>query len=237
MKLLLMILICSTLFSCDLINNVEKEAARINAYEKKSLILAKSNRELKNELSHLNYKIQQLESENSYLKLQLKESKKSGRTIASISPYKGKSLVGTEKDLVKFSVYKWSAADLLKTADKEFEKRNFSKASQFYSALVKNYPKYKGMSDIVLFQAGLANYEAGNNYNESVAHFKKLIGRYPSSKFYRGAKLWSALAYLKMGNQDQFFSTVEEFREKYRNTPEWKILSDKYEEIVENYKN
>ena len=118
-----------------------------------------------------------------------------------------------------------------------FSNKNFDKAAQFYSALLKHYPKYSAVDDIVLFQAGMSSYEAGADYSEGVSHFSNLVSRYPSSKFYRGAKLWMALSHLKMGKQDMFFATVEEFRKKYRNTPEWRILSDKYEEIVEKYKN
>jgi len=48
------------------------------------------------------------------------------------------------------------------------------------------------------------------------------------------AKLWLALAQYNQGEHQKFLATVEEFRLKYRNTEEWKILSRYYEDI--NYK-
>jgi TolA-binding protein len=229
----------STLFlSCDVMRGVEQRAAELNSYEKKSLVLAKENRELKNEVSSLQYQVKQLENEISFLKLQLSENKEGKRDIASVMPGKAKAApVVPAEDMVKFEIYKWSAADLLRTAEKEFQAKNFTKSSQFYAALIKNYPGFSGLDDITLFQAGLSSFEAGYNYNLALDQFELLLKKYPTSKFYRGAKLWSALSYLKVGKKDEFFQTVEEFRQKYRNTPEWKILSEKYEEIVDKYKN
>jgi outer membrane protein assembly factor BamD (BamD/ComL family) len=57
--------------------------------------------------------------------------------------------------------------------------------------------------------------------------------QYPTSQYYRSAKLWVALTNLKLGEKKKFFATVEEFRKKYRNTNEWKILSNYYEKIEE----
>lgn len=65
-------------------------------------------------------------------------------------------------------------------------------------------------------------------------HLSSLVKTYPRSQFYRGAKLWLALTQYNMGDQQKFLKTVEEFRLKYRNTDEWKILSKYYEDI--NYK-
>jgi len=61
------------------------------------------------------------------------------------------------------------------------------------------------------------------------------VSKYPKSNFYRGAKLWMAMSEYNTGNHRKFASTVEEFRTKYRNTEEWKILSKYYEDI--NHKN
>ena len=57
--------------------------------------------------------------------------------------------------------------------------------------------------------------------------------KYPTSSYYRSAKLWVALTHMKLGDKQKFFATVEEFRKKYRNTNEWKILSAYYEKIEE----
>ena len=59
------------------------------------------------------------------------------------------------------------------------------------------------------------------------------MNQYPTSQYYRSAKLWKSLTYLQMGDKKKFFATVEEFRKKYRNTKEWKILSAYYEKIEE----
>jgi len=45
-----------------------------------------------------------------------------------------------------------------------------------------------------------------------------------------------ALTYLQLGDDQKFFTTVEEFRKKYRNTEEWKVLSPHYEKIVQKFK-
>ena len=44
------------------------------------------------------------------------------------------------------------------------------------------------------------------------------------------------MTHLKLGDEQAFFNTAEEFRKKYRNTPEWNILSGHYEKIVQKYK-
>ena len=39
-----------------------------------------------------------------------------------------------------------------------------------------------------------------------------------------------------MGKTEDFYSTVEEFRKKYKNTPEWEILRAHYEDITQKFK-
>ena len=155
------------------------------------------------------------------------KSKGHSRGIASVVP------VG--EDLVEQSVYKWTPEQLLATADKEFSQKRYEKAAQFYETLVKNYPESQEISEQVLFQAGLASFEAGK-HDWTMENMQTLVKKYPQSKFYRGAKLWMALTNLKLGKKKEFFETVEEFRKKYRNTTEWTILSAHYENIMQKYK-
>ena len=62
----------------------------------------------------------------------------------------------------------------------------------------------------------------------------RLIEKYPSSHYYRGAKLWRAINLYEDGDKDELYKTIEEFKMKYRNTPEWKILSRYYEKSQKN---
>lgn len=218
---------------CDLASHLEHRARVINNYEKTSLLLAKENRELRAEIDRLQYELETLKSKNDYLQIKLDElegKKVEGRTLASVSP------VSPENDLVKFDTYKWKPDQLLAMADKAFADKEYEKSAQFFHAYILNFPKHEALDDKTLFQAGVAAYESGQHPDWTLTHLGRLVERYPTSKFYRGAKLWTALTNLKMGHKDQFFVTVEEFRKKYRNTPEWKILSAHYEKIVQEFK-
>ena len=89
------------------------------------------------------------------------------------------------------------------------------------------------MSDEFYFKAGISSFESGNHHDWTLSHFGALMNKYPTSQYFRSAKLWIALTHMKMGEKQKFFATVEEFRKKYRNTQEWKILSSYYEKIEE----
>jgi TolA-binding protein len=216
--------------SCDLVQEIEKKAVVINNYERASLHLAKENRHLKIELGQLQFKTQQLKSKNSFLALQLEKKNKKNRKIASIAD------VSPANDLVKFNVYKWTPKQVLAVAEKEFEKKNFKKSAQFFQTFITKFPKNQNIDDQLLFQSGVASYKSGEYYGWANTNLKRLIKEYPTSKFYRGAKLWLGLTLLNDGKDDEFFSIVEEFRKKYRNTSEWKILSAHYEKILQKYK-
>lgn len=151
------------------------------------------------------------------------------RSIASVKPV---ALV-VKKDLVEFKTYKWSADDMMKMADKEFKDKNFEKAAQFYTSLVNYYPEYKHLDDEFYFKAGISSYESGEHHEWTLKHFSVLMDKWPTSQYFRSAKLWVALTHMKMGDKKKFFATVEEFRKKYRNTNEWTILSSYYEKIEE----
>jgi len=232
LNLTVVLAIIPLISSCDLVNRIEEKSARINQYESVALGLAKENRGLKVKISQLEYEIQQLKAEKKFLDLKLRD-KSLGRGIASVATPK---YVVPKKDMVKFHTYKWTPGQLLAVAENSFEKKEYEKSAQFFQAMLANFPKSKKVDDRVLFQAGVSAYETGKHYDWTLGNLEQLVSMYPASQYYRGAKLWIALTNLKLGNTDKFYNTVEEFRKKYRNTPEWKILRSHYEEIITKYK-
>jgi tetratricopeptide (TPR) repeat protein len=192
-------------------------------YEKKALALAKENRLLQAKISDLQYEISQLESKNKFFASQAKTAKVN-RQIASIPAV-------SQNDLVNYEIYKWTPDKLLAIGEKEFHFKNYEKSAQFYNELIHRFPKHELVSDRVLFGAGVAAFETGKRYDWSEKYLSRLVKDYPKSDFYRGAKLWLALAQYNQGEHQKFLKTVEEFRLKYRNTEEWKILSRYYEDI------
>ncbi len=215
--------------SCEFMDSFVAEVKNINKYEKAALNLAKENRLLKGKIYVLEARIKELEAKNKFLELEANDSKRSPASI--------KTPVVAGNDLVKFATFNWSDKDLLKIASNEFTKKNFIKSAQFYYTLLKKYPNSNLINDHVLFQTGVSSFESGEYYNWSEESLGRLISNYPNSKYYRGAKLWRALSKFKRGDTKGFYTTVEEFRVKYRNTPEWKILSQHYEELTHRYKN
>jgi tetratricopeptide (TPR) repeat protein len=197
-------------------------------FEKKALSLAKENRLLNAKMSELQFKISELESKNKYLSAQTKTPATGAkREIASIPK-------SNPDDLVSYEVYKWTPEKLLAIGEKELHFKNYEKSAQFYNELIHRFPKHELVSDRVLFGAGVAAFETGKRYDWTAKHLERLVKNHPKSEFYRGAKLWLALAQYNQGEHQKFLATVEEFRLKYRNTEEWKILSRYYEDI--NYK-
>lgn len=199
-------------------------------FERKALLLAKENRLLEKKISDLQYQLSELESKNNFFSNsdQAKKEKQS-RSVASIP-------VSDAEDLVNFEVYKWTPEKLLAIGEKEFHFKNYEKSSQFYKELIERYPKHEIVSDRVLFGAGVAAFETGKRFDWSAKYLSKLVTDYPKSEFYRGAKLWLALSHYNQGEHSKFLETVEEFRLKYRNTEEWKILSRYYEDISDKVK-
>lgn len=216
------------------IAKIEHKAILINKYEIVALKLARENRELHSEVKRLEFEIQKLKQETGFKSMASTEShgdKQSAptRAIASVKPV----TLEVKKDLVEFKTYKWSADDMLKMADKEFKDKNFEKAAQFYTSLVNYYPEFKHLDDEFYFKAGISAYESGEHHEWTLKHFSVLMEKWPTSQYFRSAKLWVALTHMKMGDKKKFFATVEEFRRKYRNTNEWTILSSYYEKIEE----
>ena len=236
MKSVLFFLGCCLLYGVTLMqggtfDEFRQTAERVNQYEIKALKLVKQNQALKNSISELKYKIQTLEAKNSFLEITLSKKKKASRKIASVSPK-----LQLKNDMVKDHIYKWSNKQLAKIGDNEFRNKNYEKSAQFFQTLLLKNPTNELVSDQLLFQAGVSAYESGVHYDWAISSLQKLVTEYPTSPYFRGAKLWIGLANLKMGNHKKFYSTVEEFRMKYRNTKEWKILSGHYEEFRQKYK-
>lgn len=221
----------SLLVSCDFIKTAENKARTISNYEVAALNLSKENRSLQVKIGQLEAEIQALKTKNNYLSMQLDDKNKSSsavRSVASVAPKKG--------DGVQFDIYQWTPSQLLAMAGNEFGRENYDLSAQYYMAFMTNFKGHDAINDDFLYQAGVAAYQSGKHPEWVSKSLKKLVAEYPTSKFYRGAKLWLALNDLRQGNKGEFFQTVEEFRKKYRNTPEWKILSVHYEEIVQKYK-
>ena len=215
------------------IKHLNHKAELINHYEKVSLNLAKRNRELEIELSEVKYELQKMKTQNSFLAM--KEKEKEGETLESTPSRSIASIGPVDKDFVEQKIYNWSPEQLVATADKEFEEKNYEKAAQFYQTLVLNFPSSSEVDERLLFQAGMAAFES-DKHDWTMNNLQMLVKKYPNSKYYRGAKLWMALTNLKLGKKKEFFNTVEEFRKKYRNTQEWAILSAHYENIMQKYK-
>lgn len=193
-------------------------------YEKRSIALLKKNQILEAQVSDLKFQISELESKNKFLSSAKPFKVEVKRSIASIPR-------GNPEDLVNFEIYKWTPEKLLAIGEKELHFKNYEKSAQFYNELINRFPKHELVSDRVLFGAGVAAFETGKRYNWSEKHLDRLVKSYPKSEFYRGAKLWLALSQYNQGEHQKFLTTVEEFRLKYRNTDEWKILSRYYEDI------
>ncbi len=217
---------------------IEHKAAIINKYETVALKLAKENRELRAEVKRLEFEVQKLKQDNAFKGAKSEDHGEAladhgahgaSRSVASVKP----EVLTVKKDMVEWKTYKWSADDMVKIADKEFKAKNFEKAAQFYTSLLNYYPDFKHINDEFYFKAGISAYESGEHHEWTLKHFEALMSKYPTSQYYRSAKLWVALTHMKMGKKEKFFATVEEFRKKYRNTNEWKILSSYYEKIEE----
>jgi hypothetical protein len=245
-----LLMIAPVLSSCSFekqMKAIEHKAALINKYENVALKLAKENRELRVEIKRLEFEVEKLKQENAYKKISKPGSDEDssaghgGDSLAKATDVKSRSIASVsaqpvfnvKKDLVEYKTYKWSAEDMIKIADKEFKAKNFEKAAQFYTSLLNYYPKHKAINDEYYFKAGISAFESGEHHDWTLSHFETLMNQYPTSSYFRSAKLWVALTHLKLGKKDKFFSTVEEFRKKYRNTNEWKILSSYYEKIEE----
>jgi len=236
-----------TLSGCQEVKNyyqrLEVKAERINRYEQVALELSHENRQLKAKVSNLEFQIQKMKARNEFLEMQKGESsvashgeENRARGPASAAPGNVNQDEAKIEDMVKFAVYKWKAEELFAVAEKEFKKENYKKSGQFYQAILENYPHYEKINDELLYRTGVSAFKTTGQAAIVIENMQKLVTRYPVSKYFREAKLWMSLAHLENGNEEEFWKTAEEFRLKYKNTPEWNILRPHYEEIMLRYK-
>ena len=138
--------------------------------------------------------------------------------------------------MVNQHIYNWSHSQLLAIGEKSLGQKEYAKAAQYFHTYLAYENDHKTVTDEILFQAGISAYESKKYYPWALEAFAMIQDRFPASKYYRGAKLWTALTHLKQGNDKNFYGVVEEFRLKYRNTQEWEILKGHYEELTQKYK-
>lgn len=208
----------------DIVARLEQRANEVNKFEVIAFELGQENRKLKSDIEKLKYEMKSLEAKNSFLEIKLGEKQ---RSVASVKT--------DPNDLVQYDTFKWSVKQMISVAQKEYKAKNFEKSSQFYHTVLTKFGKDKLVTPEIIYQAGMASFKA-KKFDWTIDHMGQVVSNYPTSKFFRGAKLWSAMAHHELGSKDKFFSTVEEFRLKYRNTDEWKILSKHYENFYQKYK-
>ncbi len=240
MNKLLYLVVILLFTSCDKVDEISDYVSKTKSkliekrdYKNAALKLSKENRELKLKLNKLMFAIQKLKSETAYLSI--KNNK--GRSVASL---KKKVYIPMDKrkgveDLVKFSTYKWKPSVMLAIANNSFIKKNYEKSFQYYNAFYSRFPTGASVDDLFFYRAGVSAYKI-KQYKTAKFYLDKVINSYPASKYYRSSKLWIAMIYFRKKQYSIFYRYVEEFRIKYRNTPEWKILKKYYEDITKRYK-
>jgi TolA-binding protein len=218
----------------NLFEKAEQKISKEDLYYYKSLNLAKEVRFLNSQVSSKNFEIEQLKNKNQYYKIQLASLKKgSNRGLASVNENVLEELTGKNYGKnVDFNIYKWSEYKLYTVANNYFTAEDHKNASYYYLTLLKHYPNSKYIDEDFLMKAGLTCYKSKNLYREAIIVFDYLIKKYPQSKLKLQAKLWQGLSLFYLKKNKEFISIVEEFRNKYRNTAEWKILSNYYEKII-----
>ena len=184
-------------------------------YKEVSLKLARDNRELRIQNNKMVFEIQALKGElqtlaqerPKYVKVRKKQI---GRALASMD---------------------WSAEQEFMRAQNEYKRKNYAQAFAYFQAFAKKFPEHKRIDDRFLFRTGLAAFES-RQYDQAAWYFQQLVTLHPQSKLHRSAKLWAGLSHLKMGDKKKFIQVVKEFKNKYQNTPEWKVLKAHYEKII-----
>ena len=191
-------------------------------YRNLSLSLAKRNRELRVQNNKMSFEIQELKAELVYLRGQ----KKSGKKWSQTHPIKNKFLKRKPAHI------EWSSEQAFLLAENEFKRKNYPKAFEYFQSFAQKYPQSKRINDRFLFRTGLSGFES-QQYEQAAWYFQQLINVHPKSKLYRSSKLWKGLSHLKMGNKEKFVEIAKEFKLKYQNTPEWKVLREHYENIIQ----
>lgn len=231
---------------------LESKAAKINRFEEVAITLAKENREQKVKIKSLEFEIQKLkqggvggaDAEHSRSLASEHEVKHEAKheeqheTKHETKHEEHKLEVGSlpfevKKDFIEMKTYKWKLSDLEKMAKDAYSKKDYEKAAQCYTTILNHYGKEAHIDDEFLNNAGTASLETGEHHPWTIFYFQTLMQNFPTSNYFRTAKLWVALTHFKMGDKKAFFMEAEEFRKKYRNSKEWTILSEYYENIAE----
>lgn len=194
---------------------------RIQKYQDQALLLIKENRNLAIKMSNLEYDIQKLKSQNYFQEMQ-------------ITKYKDilkKQLPGHSEDNDNLDIYNWRPEQLVAMAETHFNKGQYADAAKFLNYFISKYKNHPLINDELIFMAGISCYKSETCLNSALNYFHIIIQKSAHSPYFRGAKLWSGIIYHKQGKKDLFLKVIEEFRKKYKNTSEWKILSAYYENI------
>lgn len=210
--------------SWDSFKQFAEWARQTNRYEGVALHLLRENRALKIKIDRLGSRLSELDAQKKFFVSKSRHwSSSLSRSPSSVRP------VDEKNDLVQFTTYRWQDRKLLRIARREWVRKNYAKSAQYFYTLIQNYPQSPLINDVVLFQTAIASLQAEIYTPWAQQVLTRLIDDFPRSRYYRGAKLWMALVHFEQGDKERFHETLEEFRLKYRNTPEWKILSKHYE--------
>ncbi|MDH4468994.1 MAG: hypothetical protein QE271_13125 [Bacteriovoracaceae bacterium] len=198
--------------------------------------LKQENEILKTKLAHMTGVYEDLRFEME--KMQSKGSageEMSGRSLASIAPSslkfspKRKHNSTDIADFVQQDTYQWNSEKLLTYFHKHWNLKQYLEAAQFGLTLFFQPGGAKNFKEIDLFQLGVASIEGQVYLDEGLQVLTNYITHYPKSRYYIRAKLWMALAQYKLGHVSEFHTSLQEFKDKYRNTQEWDILSNLYQ--------
>ena len=195
-------------------------------YKDAAIALAQRNRELRIKNNKMMFEIQELQAKLAFAQKQTMSNKK-WREQSNIQARRPAGLFSKPASAQQ----NWRENQDFLLAENEFKRKNYSKAFEYFQSYAKKYPKNNRIDDWFLFRTGLAGFES-RQYNQAAWYFQQLVDIHPKSKLYRSSKLWVGLSHLKMGNKEKFVQTVKEFKNKYQNTPEWKVLKEHYENII-----
>lgn len=179
--------------------------------------------ELESQVVDLKFEITRLKTENEMLTEEANQ-RQIRRTVASV----------VENDLVQFEIYQWKEIQLWQMAQKNFDEKNYEKASQFYASLVKNYPESDKINDLMYFNLGISAFYS-KNFKQAKEAFQFIVTNYQSSSFFVKSKAWIGLTAFYEQDIISFKNSVSELRDKYRNTDEWKMISKYYGNLAEKY--
>ena len=104
-------------------------------------------------------------------------------------------VIDPKNDLVKQQTFQWAAEQLVTMGRDELAKKNFVRSAQLFQTLLKEFPQHPVIDDTFYFQLGISSYESKVYNDWGRRAFNKIVEVYPSSEYYRGAKLWLGLSW------------------------------------------